>query len=60
MNFKNSRRLTWFTLLVATGLCVLIVFKPSSEASQVLMLSIPAMLGLVGGWTHVVNRAEKK
>lgn len=56
MNFDNSRRLTYIALFMTFGLMVLIVFKPSPEAAQVLMLGVPAMLALVGGWTHVVNR----
>lgn len=60
MSFDNSRRLTWYTVNLAGALCVLIVFKPSPEAAQVLMLAVPAMLALVGGWTHVTNKAATK
>ena len=60
MNFRNSRKLTWFVTTMAGALCVLIVFKPSPEAAQVLMLAIPAMLALVGAWTKFVNEAESK
>lgn len=60
MNFQNSRRLTYQALYIAGGLMVLIVFRPSPEAAQVLMLGVPAMIALVNIQSHITNKAETK
>lgn len=60
MSFQNSRRLTYQALYMAVGLMVLIVFKPSPEAAQVLMLGVPAVIALVNVQSHITNKAEKK
>ena len=58
MTFQNSRRLNYTALYMAFGLMVLIVFKPSPEAAQVLMLGVPSLIGLVSLFTKFTNEAE--
>jgi hypothetical protein len=59
-DFKNSRRLTYIALFMAFGLMILIVFKPSPEAAQVLMLGVPSIIALVNLQSHITNKAEKE
>jgi len=60
MTFQNSRKLTYIALFMAFGLMVLIVFIPSPEAAQVLMLGVPSMIALVNIQSHITNKAQKE
>lgn len=57
-SFKQSRRLVWFTLSASVFLMGIAMFVMGEAAAVVLMTSIPSMLGLVAGWTHVTNKRE--
>ncbi len=54
--FKNSRRLVWFNNVVVAAICAASLFVLKEDSVPILTLTLPAMLALVGGWSHVVNR----
>lgn len=56
--FTNSKRLVWFNNIVVALLNGWALQKLGAAAVPVLAVSIPAMLGLVGAWTHTTNKAE--
>lgn len=57
-DFKQSRRLVWFTLLASVFLMGVAMLVMGEDAAGVLMTGIPTMLGLVGAWTHTTNKRE--
>jgi len=54
--FCNSRRLVWFNNIAVVVLCLISIFVMKSEAMPILVIAIPSMLGLVGHWSHTVNK----
>jgi len=58
VTFQHSRKLTYIALGMAFSLMVLIVFIPSPEAAQVLMLGVPSMIALVNIQSHITNKAQ--
>jgi len=54
--YRNSRRLVWFALSSCIVITLASVFVLGKESAIVLTTTLPAMLALVGGWSHVVNR----
>ncbi len=56
--FTNSYRLTWAVLIAVVVLQLLALKVAGAEAMPVLTTTLPVMLGLVYGWTHVTNWAE--
>lgn len=56
--FDNSRHRVDAVLVVVTCLQVIAVYVMKSDAAPILATTLPSMLGLVYGWTHVTNKAE--
>ncbi len=56
--FTNSQRLVWVVLTEVVILQLLALMVAGADAMPVLTTTLPVMLGLVYGWTHVTNWAE--
>jgi hypothetical protein len=50
--------MSYVAMGMAFVLMGLMIYKPSPEAAQVLMLGVPALLGIASLWTKFVNDAE--
>ena len=58
--FRNSRRLVWFNNVAVALICAASLIMLKEDSVPILTLTLPTMLALVGGWSHVVNRGDAR
>lgn len=58
MKFTGSRRLVWFGTSSILAITLYALYQTGAEALGTATTSIISIAGLVGGWSHIVNKAD--